>query len=280
MANDMPVEDLIYDIGMHRGEDTALYLAMGYRVVAFEANPDLCADARERFADAIAAGRVTLVEGAIAPGEGRVTFYRHAALTVFGTINPSWVERNEPFGGSVAMTVAVVDLAAQLAATGMPYYMKIDVEGSDLYCLEVLRGVEERPAYVSIESCQSDWRELEREFDVLDELGYSRFCVVQQEGLNRSALSATTIDGKPLTYRLEEDTSGPFGRDLARWETRRAAIRRYRAIYGLYRLLGDGGVFRRSRLGSRIISRLERSPKVRPLPGWYDTHARHRSDLD
>ena len=277
----MPVADLIYDIGMHRGEDTALYLSMGYRVVAFEANPDLCADARERFADAIAAGRVTLVEGAIAPGEGTVTFYRHTALTVFGTINPSWVMMHEPFGGSTAMTVPVVDLAAQIAVTGVPYYMKIDIEGTERYCLEVLRAFEDRPAYVSIQSCQTDWRELQHEFDLLDELGYNRFCVVQQEGLNRSVLSTTALDGKPLRHRMEEHTSGPFGRDLARWETRRAALRRYRAIYVLYRLLGDDGTpLRRSRVGLRVIKRLERSPRVRPLPGWYDTHARHSSDFD
>ncbi len=28
------IPDLIYDVGMHDGEDTAYYLARGYRVVA------------------------------------------------------------------------------------------------------------------------------------------------------------------------------------------------------------------------------------------------------
>ena len=30
--------DLIYDVGMHRGEDTAFYLRKGFRVVAVEAD--------------------------------------------------------------------------------------------------------------------------------------------------------------------------------------------------------------------------------------------------
>lgn len=43
------VEDLIYDVGFNRGEDTAYYLRKGYRVVAFEANPDLVQEGAARF---------------------------------------------------------------------------------------------------------------------------------------------------------------------------------------------------------------------------------------
>ena len=32
--------ELIMDVGMHRGEDAAYYLAKGFRVVGFEADPD------------------------------------------------------------------------------------------------------------------------------------------------------------------------------------------------------------------------------------------------
>ena len=46
--------DLIYDIGMHKGEDSEFYLRKGFRVVAFEANPELiasCAQRRREFLD-------------------------------------------------------------------------------------------------------------------------------------------------------------------------------------------------------------------------------------
>ena len=33
--------DLIYDLGVNRGEDCAFYLAKGFRVVGIEANPSL-----------------------------------------------------------------------------------------------------------------------------------------------------------------------------------------------------------------------------------------------
>ena len=42
--------DLIYDVGMHKGEDTELYLKKGFRVIAFEADPDLVASARTKHA--------------------------------------------------------------------------------------------------------------------------------------------------------------------------------------------------------------------------------------
>ena len=34
-------KDLIYDVGMHKGEDTEFYLRKGFRVIAIEADPDL-----------------------------------------------------------------------------------------------------------------------------------------------------------------------------------------------------------------------------------------------
>jgi len=71
--------NLIYDVGLHRGEDTDFYLKKGFDVVALEANPELIAQCKLRFQDAIAHGRLRIIEGAIAPtsaGE-KVTFYRN-----------------------------------------------------------------------------------------------------------------------------------------------------------------------------------------------------------
>ena len=40
--------DLVFDIGMNNGDDTAYYLHRGFRVVAVEADPILCAAATTR----------------------------------------------------------------------------------------------------------------------------------------------------------------------------------------------------------------------------------------
>ena len=65
----------IYDLGMHNGDDTEYYLAKGYRVIAVEANPLLCAEAEERFAETIAAGRLRVLNLAIAETSGEAEFY-------------------------------------------------------------------------------------------------------------------------------------------------------------------------------------------------------------
>jgi hypothetical protein len=59
--------NLIFDVGMHRDEDTDFYLKKGFRVVSFEADPDLVEHCKRRFADQIARDQLNIIEGAIAP---------------------------------------------------------------------------------------------------------------------------------------------------------------------------------------------------------------------
>jgi hypothetical protein len=56
--------DLIYDVGLHKSEDAEFYLRKGFRVVGFEADPDLVAFCRERLKAFIDGGQLMLVEGA------------------------------------------------------------------------------------------------------------------------------------------------------------------------------------------------------------------------
>ncbi|MEL6372686.1 MAG: FkbM family methyltransferase [Pseudomonadota bacterium] len=82
--------DLIYDVGMHNGDDTAYYLAKGFRVLAFEAHPDLAKAGRARFAHALDQGQLEIVEGAIVPVDHAgddVTFFANATRSEWGTIS-------------------------------------------------------------------------------------------------------------------------------------------------------------------------------------------------
>src|SRR5687768_9038758 len=93
--------DLIFDVGMHRGEDTEFYLRKGFRVLAFEANPALVESATRRFRYFIDGGQLKIVAGAIVDpellrtGQRTVNFYRNDRLSVFGTVDPTWASRNE-----------------------------------------------------------------------------------------------------------------------------------------------------------------------------------------
>ena len=56
---------LIYDVGMHRGEDTDFYLKRGHRVVGVEANPNLVVELKARFRSEIGSGQLRIIDKAV-----------------------------------------------------------------------------------------------------------------------------------------------------------------------------------------------------------------------
>jgi len=81
----------IYDVGLHRGQDTDFYLKKGFNVVAFEANPENAAFCRDQFKTAIDDGRQTIIEGAIAEnfahnGADKVVKNRDAVVKDYNTV--------------------------------------------------------------------------------------------------------------------------------------------------------------------------------------------------
>ena len=121
--------DLIYDVGVHNGNDTAYYLHCGYRVIGIEANPSLIEALNERFAGEIADGRLTLLNVGISESDGQKEFWVCDDNTEWSSFNRDIARRN----GSKHHAVAIdtVTLASVLARYGIPYYCKIDIAESD-----------------------------------------------------------------------------------------------------------------------------------------------------
>ena len=69
------MSDLVFDIGMHNGDDTCYYLASGYRVVAVDADPRMCEAGRKRFAKEISTGQLSIRNVGIAETEGEMDFW-------------------------------------------------------------------------------------------------------------------------------------------------------------------------------------------------------------
>src|SRR5208337_3963175 len=139
-------KDLIYDIGMHKGEDTEFYLRKGFRVIAFEADPDLVRSCRSRLKEFIEQGQLTIIEGAIVDpdaieaGQKKVEFYKNCADSVWGTVRIDWTERNARLGTSSSMVeVGVINLASVIQEYRVPHFMKIDIEGCDMVCINALK---------------------------------------------------------------------------------------------------------------------------------------------
>jgi FkbM family methyltransferase len=164
--------DLIYDVGLLDGADTAYYLFRGYRVVAIDANPLMIEAARARFANEIAVKRLTLVNVGISETAGKATFWI--------SDKPQWSSFDRDAAsrdgtGHRPISVPTVPFSKLLEEYGVPHYLKVDIEGSDKLCVDALKGGT-LPKYISVESEEETGAILES----LRDVGYRRFKLVDQ----------------------------------------------------------------------------------------------------
>jgi FkbM family methyltransferase len=165
--------NLVYDVGLHLGDDTAYYLHLGFRVVAVEADPALASAARLRFTRAIDEKRLVILNAGIAEKEGRAPFFVSESHPEWSSFDRGLAVR----GGSACREVEVEcrTLGSVFDEHGIPFFLKIDIEGNDHLCLEALRG-REMPAYLSVEKSR-------RTLALLPELramGYTGFKCISQ----------------------------------------------------------------------------------------------------
>ena len=268
----MPKSNLVFDVGLHRAEDTRLYLAKRFDVVAVEAMPDLARRAGDELRDYVESGQLVIENVAIAEAAGQVPFYANPA-SEWGTIRAEWAEHNDRLGSPSmsSLMVTAVRFNDLLERHGVPHYLKIDIEGADLLCLEGLDPAHP-PTYLSIESEKVSWAGLVHEFDLLEWLGYRQFKVVPQHKVRRQTPPTPAREGQYVPWTFSLGSSGLFGEEApGRWLSRRQALAKYRPIFARYRLYGDGGLLPRRGAGAvlRVPFRL-----LGGSAGWFDTHAR------
>jgi FkbM family methyltransferase len=267
---------LIYDVGMHRGEDTDFYLKRGHCVVGIEANPTLVAELRARFKAEISAGQLRIVDKAINSHAGMARFAINQMNSVWGTLRDEFISRNDALGSpSTFIEVECLTFGQILREYGMPYYLKIDIEGCDLLCLEALNGFDDRPRYVSIETVATSPRrgvaETLAEIRLLRRLGYKRFQYVDQAPIADST-HHFSIEGNSLTYTFPAESSGPFGAELpGRWRTFGVTALRGVSLRLIDDFWGHGGWL--TKLAGASRSRKLRRRLTGQASHWYDLHA-------
>jgi len=277
-------DDLVYDVGMHKGEDTDYYIRKGFRVVGIEADPNLAELCRTRFAGQIRDGKLVLVEGAITEspsgetGQGKTKFYKNKNISVWGTVVNERANLYEQLGTShEIIEVPVVNFSDCLKEYGIPHYLKIDIEGMDKACLKSLLHFQQRPDYISIESEKVFFNKLIEEIDLLAQLGYTGFKAIQQSGISHQIEPNPSNEGHYVGYRFIEGSSGLFGSDLpSEWKDYNQILDKYKFIFLQYNLFGDSGKLNRYYPGKVLRKGLSILLR-KTIPGWYDTHARHSS---
>ena len=199
----------VFDIGAHKGEDTQYYLSRGYKVVAFECDPSNIEFLKKRFENEIESGELILETKALVSGGGnnkKLIFYVDDN-SVWGTLNQDWAKRNSRLGSkSRSIEVETLDPNEIYNLYGIPYFIKIDIEGSDLDVLESLKKLKfkDRPKYISIESTKTSWSLLLREFDIFTKLGYSKFQAIPQSKMQYKSTKWKNTEGKINSYRHRE----------------------------------------------------------------------------
>lgn len=266
-------KNLIYDVGMHTGADTNFYLKKGFDVVGIEANPALVLHCEKRFAPEIASGRLKIVNRAVSETAGMINFYVNDENDLWGTADPEWKQRYEKLG----VAARVIEIRGStmkdiFAEFGIPYYMKVDIEGYDHLCLVGLEGISERPKHISIEADATSLLATVAHLELLKRLGYTKFKMVLQNEVHKQKCPLPAREGNYVEYEFESSTSGLFGEELpGTWLNFDQVLGAYKRFYWKVGMIGaHTGIFRpvKSKFINRVLGRI-----FYPGGGWYDTHA-------
>jgi FkbM family methyltransferase len=197
-------ERTIFDIGMHTGQDTAFYLAKGFRVVAVEANPSLVAEASLQFKEHIDSGRLEILNVGVGDREGSFPFYVNAMYSEWSSFDKDIGSRG---GCKEVLEVPTVPFEKLLDRYGEPYYLKIDIEGHDFAVLERLSLTTIRPKFISVEN---GWPHMVHH---LVGLGYDRFKFINQATVPHMKCPTPAREGNDVPWTFPWSSSGPFGED-------------------------------------------------------------------
>jgi Methyltransferase FkbM domain len=197
-------------------------------------------------------------------------------MTIWSSVDPAFINRNQGVAYHY-VDVPALRFAAVLAEHGVPYFLKVDIEGMDMLPIRALRDVNERPRYVSVESnVTSNDASFGRVFDELAELwslGYRAFKYVNQRLLPRVRLPAPPLKGEYVDARFTGHSSGPFGRETpGRWRTAEQALAQAELLRFTHNIGGYGGKWSHTAIGSAYVG--ARKLLLRREHSWYDLHAR------
>lgn len=213
--------NLIFDIGFHKGEDTQYYLEKGYRVVAVEANPILTEYGKIKFKKFIENGQLVLLNIGIANENRILDFWVNDYCSEWSSFDKDIGCRSNTKCHKIEVNcIRTEDLIKKY---GLPYYLKIDIEGYDIHAIETLDKYN-LPKYISCEVSNIDW------IYTLKELGYKKFKIINQAdrfkklqiNKEKSKLhhyKRYLINGimhrtsNLINWKFPIKSSGPFGED-------------------------------------------------------------------
>ncbi len=200
-------QNLIFDLGLHKGLDARNYLAKGFKVVGLEAVPALCECAKRENREAFSSGRLRIEQRALFGKSGeKVKFFVNADHDDWGSLDRGAAEKG--VSSSAEIEVETVSLKDLFSKYGLPYYLKCDLEGGDAILAKELLASRELPTYVSIEATSAD------DLAMIRACGYNKFQIVNQWMNPFTRAPNPPREGIYADLVLNHHTSGLFGREL------------------------------------------------------------------
>jgi FkbM family methyltransferase len=167
--------DLVFDVGAHAGNRTRAFAALGCRVIALEPQPDFARILRLIFARS---PNVQVLEIGASERDGRVKLAVSDRFPTVTTLDEPWraIRSREAGFAAVAWNRAIeietATLDTLIGRFGVPKFVKMDVEGSEL---RVLRGLTQALPALSFEYLPTALPEARACLARVCELGSYRF---------------------------------------------------------------------------------------------------------
>lgn len=145
---------LIFDIGANKGNKIKVFRKMGFEVIGLEPELTALSTLEYRFKND---KNVKIVNKGVSNQEGELDIFITASRSGLNTLNQKWteiVEENKDGRWNYnqrfkrAYKVKVITLQELIEQFGIPYFIKIDVEGLEL---NVIKGLHKLPPFISFE---------------------------------------------------------------------------------------------------------------------------------